>query len=150
MMEEMWTCPDCRQKFLHTNQFHSCNERTVDSFFIGKSDHVFELFQYFIKEYKKMGDFVLHPAKSRIAFAAKIRFGYIARVGSDFIDVALSFGKPYKDNYCFYRIGEVPGGKMYQHYIRLKYKADINDEVRKYMKMALRAGNKLPINEYES
>jgi hypothetical protein len=43
----------------------------------------------------------------------------------------------------------VPGGKMYQHYFRLKYKDDINDEVRKYMKMALRAGNKLPINDYE-
>ena len=146
-MEEMWTCPECDQKFLHKNQFHSCNERTVESFIRGKSDHIIELFHYFIKEYQKLGEFVLHPAKSRIAFAAKIRFGYIARIGSDFIDIALTFNKPYKENLCFYRIGEVPGGKIFQHYIRLQYKDDINDEVKKFMKMALQAGNKLPVIE---
>lgn len=146
-MEEMWTCPECDQKFLHKNQFHSCNERTVESFIQGKSDHIIELFHYFIKEYQKLGEFVLHPAKSRIAFAAKIRFGYIARIGSDFIDIALTFNKPYKENLCFYRIGEVPGGKIFQHYIRLQYKDDINDEVKKFMKMALQAGNKLPVME---
>ena len=147
MMDEMWTCSKCRQNFLHKNQYHSCNERTVDSFFEGKSDEIHELFQYFIKEYQKIGGFVLHPAKSRIAFATKIRFGYIARVGKDFIDVALTFSKPYYDNLCFYRIGEVPGGKIYQHYIRLKYKDDLNDEVRKYMEIAFLAGNKLSSNE---
>ena len=146
-MEEMWTCPKCDQKFLHKNQFHSCNERTVESFIRGKSDHIVELFQYFIREYQKLGDFVLHPAKSRIAFAAVIRFGYIARIGSNFIDVALTFNKPHRENLCFYRIGEVPGGKIFQHYIRLKHKDDINDEVKKFMKMALQAGNKLPVME---
>jgi len=144
-MEDMWTCQACGQKFLHENQYHSCNDRTVDSFFVGKPDEVIELFRYFIDEYKKLGDFVLHPAKSRIAFAAKIRFGYIARVGKDFMDVTFTFNKAYHDNLCFYRIGEVPGGKIFQHYLRLKYKDDINDEVRKFMKMALHIGNKKKI-----
>lgn len=146
-MDDMWTCPACSQKFLHENQYHSCNDRSVDSFFIGKSDQVIELFQYFIEEYKKIGCFVLHPAKSRIAFAAKIRFGYVSRVGKDFIDIALTFDKPYVDNLCFYRIGEVPGGKIFQHYIRLMLKDDINDEVRKFMRMALQVGNKQSITE---
>lgn len=146
-MDEMWTCPECNQKFLHKNQYHSCNDRTVDSFFVGKSDHVIELFQYFVKEYQKIGGFVLHPAKSRIAFATKIRFGYVARVGRDYIDVALTFNEPYRDNLCFYRIGEVPGGKIFQHYIRLKHINDINDEVRKFMRMALQLGNKQSITE---
>lgn len=143
----MWTCPECSQKFLRKNQYHSCNDRTVDSFFTGKSDHVIELFQYFIREYQNLGAFVLHPAKSRIAFAAKIRFGYISRVGKDFIDVAFIFHKAYQDNLCFYRIGEVPSSKFFQHYLRLKYKDDVNDEVRKYMKMALQLGNKQLITE---
>ncbi|PLW95025.1 MAG: hypothetical protein C0591_11560 [Marinilabiliales bacterium] len=146
-MDNMWTCHECGQKFLHENQNHSCNERTVDSFFNGKSDSVLELFQYFIQEYQKIGGFVLHPAKSRIAFAAKIRFGYIARVGKDFIDIALTFNKAYRDNLCFYRIGEAPGGKIFQHYIRLKHKDDVNDEVRRFMRVALQVGNKQPITE---
>jgi len=147
MMGEMWTCPECGQRFLHENQYHSCNDRTVESFFEGKSNDVIELFRYFVEEYQKIGGFVLHPAKSRIAFAAKIRFGYIARVGKDYIDIALTFNKAYRDNFCFYRIGEVPGGKIFQHYIRLKYKNDVNNEVKMYMQMALRLGNKQSITE---
>lgn len=146
-MDEIWTCPECAQKFLHKNQFHSCNDRTVDSFFEGKPDEVIELFRYFMDEYQRIGGFVLHPAKSRIAFAARIRFGYISRVGKNFMDVAFTFNKPYHDNLCFYRIGEVPGGKIFQHYLRLRYKDDINNEVRKFMKMALQAGNKETIAE---
>ena len=138
----MWTCEKCGQIFIHENQYHSCNDRTIDSFFEGKSAFIFELFQYFIADYQKIGGFVLHPAKSRIAFAATIRFGYIARVGNDFIDIAFTFNKAYDDNLCFYRIGEVPGGKIFQHYLRLKHRDDLNDEVRKFMRMALQSGNK--------
>lgn len=118
-------------------------DNTLEDFFDGKSDHTVELFWHFIEEYKKIGDFVLHPSKSRIGFAAKIRFGYIHRLGKDYIDVVLTFNKPYTDNLCFYRIGEVPGGKNYQHYLRILQKDDINDEVKMYMKMAFDAGNKL-------
>lgn len=138
----MWTCQKCKQKFLHENQKHSCNERTVENFLRGKSTTTLELFYYFISEYQKLGDFVLHPSKSRIAFAAKIRFGYIHRLGKDFLDVVFTFDKSHEDNLCFYQIGEVPGGKIYQHYLRILYKEDINDEVLKFMKMALDSGNR--------
>lgn len=138
----MWKCPKCNQQFLHENQNHSCNDRTVDDFLQGKSEHTTELFHYFIDEYQKLGHFVLHPAKSRIAFAAKTRFGYIHRLGKDFLDVVLTFDIPHEDNLCFYKIGEVPGGKIYQHYLRILLKDDINDEVREFMKMALDSSNK--------
>ena len=114
----MWTCPKCSQKFINQNHPHSCGERTVEEFLEGKSPKTVALYHHFIQEYQKIGDFVLHPAKSRIAFAAKIRFGYVQRLGKDFVDVALTFNKPYVDNLCFFRIGEVPGGKYYQHYLR--------------------------------
>lgn len=142
----MWTCPNCDQKFVKNNHTHSCNERTVDDFLEGKSEHTKALFHYFIDEYKNLGDFVLHPAKSRIAFAAQIRFGYIHRLGKDFLDVVLTFDKPYNENLCFYRIGEVPGGKYYQHYLRLLRKEDLNDEVKMFLKMALDNGNRIKTN----
>ena len=138
----MWKCPKCNQQFKHENQNHSCKEKTVEDFLQGKSEHVIDLFSFFISEYQQIGEFVLHPAKSRIAFAAKTRFGYIHRLGKDFLDVVLTFDEPHKDNLCFYRIGEVPGGKIYQHYLRILHKDDINEEVRKFMKLALENGNK--------
>ena len=133
----MWNCPICNQKFINQNQGHSCNERTVDDFLKGKSEHTLSLFYYFIETYQQLGSFVLHPAKSRIAFAGRIRFGYIHRLGKDFLDVVLMFNQPYNDNLCFYRIGEVPGGKIFQHYLRIYKKEDVNEEVLKYMQMAI-------------
>lgn len=138
----MWTCPECKQKFVKKNNPHSCNERTVEDFLKDKSEHTKELFHFFINEYHKLGEFVLHPARSRIAFAAKIRFGYIHRLGKDYLDVVLTFDKPHTENLCFYRIGEVPGGKYFQHYLRLFRKEDLNEEVKLFMKMALDAGNR--------
>jgi hypothetical protein len=138
----MWICPLCEQQFVKNNHPHSCNEKTVGDFLFGKSPEVVDLYQYFIEEYQGIGSFRLHPAKSRIAFAADIRFGYIHRLGKDFLDVVLTFNKAYHDNLCFYRIGEVPGGKYFQHYLRLYNKEDINDEVRKFMKMALDSGKR--------
>ncbi len=137
----MWVCPVCHQKFVNTNQSHSCNEKTVSDFLKGKSETTIGLFNAFIQEYQKLGDFTLHPARTRIAFAARIRFGYIHRLGKDFVDVVLTFDRPHHDNLCFYRIGEVPGGKMFQHYLRIYRGEDINDEVKKFMRMALESGS---------
>ena len=141
----MWACPKCNQKFIKVNQSHSCMERTVDDFLYGKSPYTVALFHYFIEQFKSIGKFELHPAKSRIAFAAKVRFGYIHRIGRDYIDVALTFPKPHRENLCFYRIGEVPGGKYFQHYLRLYKEEDLNDEVKEYLRLALEYGNKSDI-----
>lgn len=136
----MWTCPECDQKFINKGQVHSCGERTVEDFLAGKSSHTVELFHYFIKEYKAIGDFVLHPAKSRIAFVAQIRFGYIHRLGKDFVDVVLQFNQPYYDNFCFHKIAGGPDS--YNHYFRLYSKDDLTDEVKEYMRKALEAGKR--------
>lgn len=146
-MSEMWTCPKCYQRFVRKNNPHSCNEKTTEDFLVGKSDYTIDLYHYFIETYRQIGEFVLHPAKSRIAFAAQIRFGYIHRLGKDFLDVVLTFDQPYNDNLCFYRIGEVPGGKYYQHYLRILHKSDINEEVLSYMKMALDSGNRKTVTK---
>ena len=138
---DMWTCPVCHQRFVRINQSHSCAERSVDDFLRGKSSHTIGLFHAFVEEYRKMGHVVLHPSRSRIAFASRVRFGYIHRLGKDFMDVALTFDRPYHENLCFYRIGEVPGGKIFQHYLRICNIADLNDEVKGFMRLAMEQGS---------
>jgi hypothetical protein len=118
----------------------------LEEFLNGKSEHTIGLFNYFLQEFQKLGDFVLHPARSRIGFAAKVRFGYVHRLGKDFVDVVFTFNEAFRHNLCFYRIGEVPGGKYYQHYLRIYRKEDINEEVRKFMLMGLEYGNKRPVS----
>lgn len=132
----MWTCPLCKQQFVHEHQTHSCNDRTVEDFLKGKPAEILELFHFFLDEYRKIANFTLHPAKHRIAFVGKTRYGYIHRVGRSFIDIVLHFPQAFEENFCFYKIATYPGAGVWNHYIRLQHKEDINEEVKKYLKMA--------------
>jgi len=143
----MWTCPVCQQKFIYKDAFHSCAEKTLEDFLAGKSLETIELFRYFIEQYQQIGEFVLHPAKTRIAFAAKIRFGYIHRLGKNFIDVVFQFREAFHDNLCFYKIAQVPDSDIYNHYCRLYYKEDLTDELKGYMLKAYEIGQRKHIRK---
>ena len=134
----MWTCPLCNRHFLKTNQPHSCNEKTVDDFLKGKSSHTVELFWHFIKEYERIGDISFHAARSMIIIEGKARFAYITQLGKSFIEVVFPFKKSHDDNLCFTKINPVPGSNDYNHHFRMCFKEDINDEVKYYMKLALK------------
>ena len=132
----MWTCPICNQQFVQTNQYHSCGDRTIDDFFKGKSRQVKDLFDFVIEEYRKFADLKLHPAKARIAFVGKTRYGYISQVGKNFIDIVLHFNEPYRETLCFFKVAQVPESPVINHYIRLYEKEDFTEEVKFYLKKA--------------
>ena len=137
----MWTCPFCKQQFVNTNQVHSCNDKVLEDFLNKKSEHTLSLFWHFISQYQLMGEVTIHPTKSMIALAAKTRIAYIIRLGKDFVDVVFPFSEPYNDNLCFHKIAQVPGTSQYNHHLRITHKEDVNAEVKKFMKMALKEDN---------
>ena len=132
----MWTCPICNQQFVKTNQSHSCKDKSLQEFLNGKSAHTRALFDYFIEQYKTIGNISVHPTKSMIAIGARTRFAYITQLGKNFIDVVFPFKQSYDDNLCFIKIKPVPGSDDYNHYFRMCFKEDLNEEIRKYMKLA--------------
>ncbi|PZR35456.1 MAG: hypothetical protein DI538_15105 [Azospira oryzae] len=105
-----------------------------------KSEHTLSLFWHFISQYQLMGEITIHPTRSMIALAAKTRIAYIIRLGKDFVDVVFPFSEPYNDNLCFHKIAQVPGTSQYNHHLRITHKEDVNAEVKKFMKMALKEG----------
>lgn len=133
----MWTCPLCNREFVKINQPHSCNDKSLDEFLQNKSAHTIELFDHFIKEYKRLGKITVHPTKSMIAIAGKTRCAYIIQLGKNFMDVVFPFKQVYDDNLCFTKIKPVPGSNDYNHHFRMCFKDDINEEVIHYMKLAL-------------
>lgn len=136
----MWICSKCQQQFVYKNAMHSCGDKSVADFLEGKSDHTIALFHHFLDEYSKIGEFVLHPAKSMISLAAQIRFAFIVRFGKSFLDVVFKFHEPNEDNMCFYKIAQIPDTNYFNHYVRFQLKEDLNDEVRMYMKKAYDIG----------
>ena len=137
----MWTCPKCGHKFYNKNQSHSCGNYTVDNFLKGKTQKTIDLFNYFISEYKRIGDFEIHPVKTRVALLTKMRFCSINKAGKDFIYVHFVLTKPYKDNLCFDRIDNL-ANRFFVHHSKIYNKADINSELKKFMRLAYDIGNR--------
>ena len=132
----MWTCPLCNLEFVNANQVHSCRDKPLADFLVGKSPHTIELFNHLVTEFNRIGIVTVHPTKSMISFASKRRFAYVIQLGKNFIDMVFPFKDIYADNLCFNKIKPVPGSDDYNHHLRLYLKEDLNDEVRIYMKLA--------------
>jgi hypothetical protein len=67
----------CNQRFVNTNQSHSCGDKVLADFLKGKSDHTLSLFWYFVEQYQLLGKVTIHPTKSMIAFAGRTRIAYV-------------------------------------------------------------------------
>ena len=137
----MWTCPKCGHNFYNKNQSHSCGSYTIENFLDSKTEKAIDLFYYFLSEYKKFGDFEVHPVKTRVALLTKMRFCSINKLGKDFINVHFVLTESYNDNSCFYKIENL-ADRFFVHHIKINRRADINSEVRKFMKLAYDIGNR--------
>jgi hypothetical protein len=140
----MWTCPKCKHHFYNKNQAHSCGNYTIADFLQGKNKKAIDLFNYFLSVYKKMGEFEIHPVKTRVALLTKMRFCSINGIGDDYINVHFVFTKSYDENACFYKIENL-SNRFFLHHFKIYAKSDINRELRKYMKLAYEIGNRAHI-----
>ncbi|HWD89173.1 MAG TPA: DUF5655 domain-containing protein [Mucilaginibacter sp.] len=112
-------------------------ERELQQFLIGKSEHTLALFDHFITEFQKIGAVTIHPAKTMIGITnSHKRIAYITQLGKNFIHVVFPFKERYEDNLCFQKIAQVPGDIQQNHHFRMLQKEDVNDEVHKFMRMA--------------
>jgi hypothetical protein len=121
----------------------SSTKYSLDDFIHGKSEHTLSLFYHFVDQYKLTGNITLHPAKTMIGIATpRKRIAYITQLGKNFIHVVFPFEKPFADNLCFQKIAQVPGdAKQFNHHFRMLAKEDVNEEVKKFMKLAFTTGS---------
>jgi hypothetical protein len=136
----MWTCPKCNADFFQKHLWHSCGDYSVEAFLKGKSERGCELFWFFVNEYRKIGPIKLHPVKTRIAIMVQVRFSGVNKIGPDFIEGGfwlkrkISSGK-------FFKIEDF-GNNNYVHRFRMSDPSFVDDEFRRYMKMAYEIGER--------
>lgn len=116
------------------------DENEIVHFLQGKSDHTLELFRYFVNTFNSIGPVTLHATKTMIAISkGDKRIAWVTQLGKNFIHVVFPFKEEYTDNLCFTKVGKVPGSNtQYNHHFRMLYIDDLNEEVRNYMKLALK------------
>jgi hypothetical protein len=132
-----------RKKLPLKKQSASAADPTIEHFLSGKTEYTVDLFQHFIQQYKKIGAITVHPAKTMIGIATpRKRIAYVTQLGKNFVHVVFMFEKPHTNNLCFQKIAQVPGTeKQFNHHFRMYAKEDVNEEVRKFMRLAFEAGS---------
>jgi hypothetical protein len=115
------------------------NPEKLAAFLIGKTDYTLMLLNHLLAEFQKMGPVTLHPAKTMIGIAnSHKRIAYISQLGKNFIHVVFLFKERYDDNTCFQKIVHMPAMfSAITHHLRIYYPEDVNDEVRKFMHLAV-------------
>ena len=113
------------------------DQKRRSAFSIIKSGQALALFDHFIDELQKIGPVSIHPHKTMISiYNAHKPVAYVTQAGKEFIHVVFAFKQRYDENLCFQRIQEVSGRKVVYHHFRMLLNEDINDEVRKFMRIA--------------
>ena len=114
------------------------NNDELNNFLAGKSEITLHLFHYFIAEYQKLAPVTIHPAKTMIGIAnSHRRIAWVTQLGKNFVHIVFPFKQEYPDNLCFQKIAQVPGdAHQFNHHFRMLHPEDINDEVKKFMRMA--------------
>lgn len=115
------------------------NNKKVEDFLSGKSDHTISLFHHFVNEYAKLASISLYPSKTMIGIVYDTKkIAWVTQFGKNFIHIVFPFNQAYPDNLCFQKIAQVPGDALqFNHHFRMLYVDDINEEVIQFMKMAL-------------
>lgn len=123
----MWTCPKCNQKFYNRNQSHSCGKFLIADFLSGKTDKAVGLFNSFLKQYRHIGEFELHPVKTRVALLTGLRFASINKLGRDYLDGHLVLTEEFHKPKIFYKVNNL-NDRFFVHHFRIYHAWDISAE----------------------
>lgn len=107
----------------------------MEKFLAGKSDAARGLFDRFVAMIAACGDYLVAPAKTRVAFQARVRFASVNRVGDDAIDV--HFVLPRRiDARRFRKVEKI--GNVWVHHLRLARVDDFDHELQAWLRAAYR------------
>lgn len=112
-------------------------EKYLSDFLNGKTEYTLGLFRFFMEQLTEIGEIKLRTTKSMIAIESKIPFAYLTQLGKNFIHLVIPFNQPYEDNLCFTKIAQVPGTNQFNHHLRIYFKEDVNDEVKRFLRLAM-------------
>ncbi len=126
----LWTCPKCGRKFVIKNIWHSCSPYTVETFLEGKGPHARALFEKFEAMIAQCGPYEVSPAKTRVAFMERVRFGGVSAISAK--GMTIGFALPYSlDNPRIKRIQQ-PVPTWFVHFLRITSLDQLDDELQEW------------------
>jgi uncharacterized protein DUF5655 len=124
---ELWTCPKCGRKLVGRNMWHACGDYSVEGFLDGRGERARALFERFEGLIAACGPYEVAPAKTRVAFMARVRFAGVSAISDRGMTIA--FGLPRPVRHPRIRKIEDYGGGWYGHWMRIRSPEELDAEL---------------------
>ena len=132
----LWTCPSCGLKFVSKNLWHSCGRATLADWKRKMGPRARLLYQRFEHLIARCGTFHVSPAKTRIAFLARVRFAGITRLSEEGMTCAIAMPYPLKSR-RFAKATQVAPG-WWSHQLRVAEPAELDAQVQAWLRQSYR------------
>jgi len=132
----LWTCSKCGAKLLTKNLWHSCGRATLDDWFARMGPRARELYDRFEDLIANCGEYHVSPAKTRIAFLARVRFAGVTRLSES--GMTCNFAMPYPlRSRRFVKVEEVVPG-WWSHRLSITDPTKLDDELQSWLRESYR------------
>jgi hypothetical protein len=136
-LRPLWRCPECGEKFVTKNLWHSCGKHTLEELFARSEPHVLPLFKKFAKMVRNCGPVRMIPQKTRVVFQVRVRFAGAYPRKAYFL---AGFALPYRaEDPRFVKI-EHYAPHFQGHLFRVASEADLDTKVQRWLKESYRVG----------
>ncbi len=127
----LWTCPKCGVKLVTRNLAHSCGLATLDAWKAHMGPRARGLYDAFERRIAACGEYSIAPAKTRIAFLARVRFANITSLSEK--GMTCTFALPHAlRSPRFAVVREVVPG-WWVHSLRITDPAQIDTELQTWL-----------------
>jgi hypothetical protein len=134
--ESLWTCPKCGAKLVTKNLWHSCGRATLEEWKARMGPRALALYERFEKMIAKCGKYHVAPAKTRIAFLARVRFAGITSLSEK--GMTCAFALPYPLNSPrFTKVEEIVPG-WWTHRLRITASRQLDEEIQAWLRESYR------------
>lgn len=135
-MPPLWTCPECGAKFVTKNLWHSCGIATLRQWKARMGPQARALYNRFEKMIAGCGAYHVAPAKTRIAFLARVRFANIYSLSEKGMTCTFAMPSPLRSS-RFAKVEEVVPG-WWVHRLRITSLAQLDNEMQSWLKDSYR------------
>ncbi|NOT31068.1 MAG: hypothetical protein HOP15_11525 [Planctomycetes bacterium] len=132
----LWTCPKCGRKLVGRNMAHSCSSATVAQFLRRAGARERALYAHFERMIAACGPYHVSPAKTRVAFMARVRFANVNSIGPRGMVVTLALTKPLASP-RFEKVEEVVPG-WWVHRLRITALGELDRELQTWLRRSYR------------
>ncbi len=136
-LKPLWRCPDCGNRFVTKNAWHSCGTNTLKTLFSRSEPEVLKLFRKFAKMVQACGPGKMLTQQTRVVFQVRVRFAACSP-RKFHLDCAVALPRRL-ENPRFWKI-EKYTDHFISHHFRIDSEDQLNDEVQEWLRESYRVG----------